>query len=348
VGCLRRTGTPERTHFIELIIDREVQDEICNRYRLLDHLDPAKPYFEYQRQVIIQSFLGYDYVVIPGSVGESIDSKITHFNLITSDTAELKRRGGRSFVDEHTGPITNWREFETYPWPDPKNFSTRALEWFQFNLPENMCMVGGLVGSIYENISWLMGYETLCYALYEQRDLVTAISQKLIETYRSVLEVILQFDRVKVVWGSDDMGFKTGTLIGPKDLREFVLPGHRLLAKRTHAAGLPYILHSCGKLDQILDDLIEDVRIDGKHSYEDTIADVRDLKGTLGSRIALLGGIDVDFLCRADEAAIRRRVRETLARCQPGGGFCLGTGNTVANYIPVDHYLAMLDEGRRY
>ena len=26
----------------------------------------------------------------------------------------------------------------------------------------------------------------------------------------------------------------------------------------------------------------------------------------------------------------------------------LGTGNTVANYIPVDNYLAMLDEGRRH
>jgi uroporphyrinogen decarboxylase len=32
----------------------------------------------------------------------------------------------------------------------------------------------------------------------------------------------------------------------------------------------------------------------------------------------------------------------------PGGGYCLGTGNTVANYIPLESYFAMLDEGRRY
>ena len=32
----------------------------------------------------------------------------------------------------------------------------------------------------------------------------------------------------------------------------------------------------------------------------------------------------------------------------PGGGYCLGTGNSVANYIPLANYLAMLDEGRRY
>jgi uroporphyrinogen decarboxylase len=32
----------------------------------------------------------------------------------------------------------------------------------------------------------------------------------------------------------------------------------------------------------------------------------------------------------------------------PGGGYCLGTGNSVANYIPLDNYLAMLDEGRKF
>jgi uroporphyrinogen decarboxylase len=346
--CLRREGTPERAHFIELIIDAEVQSAICQRFGLLEGLDAGDPFFIYKTQIALQSFLGYDYVVIPGSVGESLDSGLGHNNLVTADTAALQRSGGRSFVNEHRGPITNWQEFEAYPWPDPSSFNTRALEWFQKNLPDNMCIIGGLVGSIFENISWLLGYETLCIALYEQRDLVTAISQKLVELYRRELEVILQFDRVKVVWGSDDLGFKTGTLISPKDLRELVLPGHKLLARMAHAAGRPYILHSCGKLSRILEDLIEDVKIDGKHSFEDTIEDVCEDKQQFGKRLSLLGGIDVDFLCRASQAEIRQRVRHTLECCLPGGGYFLGTGNTVANYIPVDNYLAMLDEGRKF
>jgi uroporphyrinogen decarboxylase len=137
-------------------------------------------------------------------------------------------------------------------------------------------------------------------------------------------------------------------MIGPDDLREFVLPGHKKMAAMSHAAGRPYILHACGNLFSIYEDLIKDVKIDGKHSFEDTIEDVRELKPTYGQRIALLGGIDVDFLCRADEAAIRDRVRDTLEVCMPGGGYCLGTGNSVANYIPLNHYLAMVDEGRKF
>jgi uroporphyrinogen decarboxylase len=59
----------------------------------------------------------------------------------------------------------------------------------------------------------------------------------------------------------------------------------------------------------------------------------------------VLGGIDVDFLCRATEDQVRERVRKTLTACMPGGGYCLGTGNSVANYVPLRNYLAMLDEG---
>ena len=96
---------------------------------------------------------------------------------------------------------------------------------------------------------------------------------------------MLQFDRVKVVWGSDDMGFKTGTLISARrTCGEFVLPGHKLMAAMSHAAGRPYLLHACGKLTEIMDDLIDDVRIDAKHSFEDTIETVTDVKDTYGRR----------------------------------------------------------------
>jgi len=346
VNCLRRAGTPERTHFIELIIDGEVQDLICQRYGLLDGLNTNDPHYWYKRQILLQSFLGYDYVVIPGSVGESLG--FARNDLMTVDTAALQRQGGRYYVNEHRGLITSWEEFEAYPWPDPSSFYAPSMVWFEANLPENMCMIGGLIGSIYENISFLMGYETLCYALFEQRDLVAAISQKVVELYRKELEFILQYDRVKVVWGSDDLGFKTSTLISPKDLKEFVFPGHKLLAQMSHAAGRLYIMHCCGNVDQILDDLIDEVGIDGRHSFEDTILDVCEAKVSQGHRIALLGGIDVDFLCRSNEEEIRQRVRRTLSCCHPGGGYCLGTGNTVANYIPVENYLIMLDEGRRF
>jgi uroporphyrinogen decarboxylase len=341
---IMRKGTPSRVHHIELFLDWEVQDAICRRYHLLDDLDPDDAAFPYRRMVRLQRFLGYDYV------RQGVDRLDMPLHRIqTEDTAEIQREGGRSYIDESKGPITTWEEFERYPWPDPDAVTTHALAWYEDNLPDDMCVVGsGGFAHFAEYLTWLMGYETLCFALYDQRDLVQAIADRLMELYVVMLERILAFDRVKIVWGSDDMGFKTGPMIGPDDLREFVLPGHKKMAAMSHATGRPYILHACGNLFSIYEDLIEDVKIDGKHSFEDTIEDVRELKSVYGDRMALLGGIDVDFLCRADEAAIRARVRDTLEICMEGGGYCLGTGNSVANYIPLNHYLAMVDEGRRF
>ncbi len=342
--CIMREGTPARVHHIELFLDAEVQQAICARYDIGANIDPAAPFAEFERQVAIQSFLGYDYVRC------SLENQEWPLNFNTAnDTAELTRGQGRSFVDMHRGPITNWAEFEAYPWPDVSQASSASLEWLEEHLPENMCVMGsGGFAHFAEHLSWLMGYETLCMALCEQRDLVEAIAQRLDTYYERFMKRLLEFDRMKIAWGSDDMGFRGGLLIGPDDLSEFVLKGHKRMAKMAHDAGRPYLLHACGKLDMIMEDLIEDVHIDAKHSFEDTIEGPIEAHEKYGDRIAILGGIDVDFLCRASEADVRKRVRETLEACFEGGGYCLGTGNSVANYIPVDNYLAMLDEGRKF
>lgn len=341
---IRREGTPSRVHFIELFLDAEIQDVIGDRYHLLESLARSDQYYGLKRQVILQRFLGYDYVRC-GVEGIEMSFK----RLTTDDTSALQRSEGRHYAEEHTGPITNWDEFEKYPWPDPSKATTVALEWYQENLPDGMCIIGsGGFGHFFEWLSWLMGYETLCFALFDNRQLVEAICERILEINTQIINRLLEFDRVKMVWASDDLGFRSGTLISPNDLREFILPLHKKMADAAHKSGRPYLLHSCGNLSAIMDDLICGVGIDGKHSFEDVIEGPVTAKEKYGDRIALLGGIDVDFLCRADEEQIRREVREVLGKCLPGGGYCLGTGNSVANYIPVDNYLAMLDEGRRF
>lgn len=344
VACIRRQGTPKRVHHIELYLDREVQDAIAARYGVFDGLSSDDPYFEAKRLMLIQRFLGYDFVRCGV---EQFDFPLVR--VAAADTAELAREGGRKFQDEHRGPITSWAEFEAYPWPDPHKASTRNLEWYEKNLPDDMCVIaGGGFGHFCEYLTWLMGYETLCYALFDQRDLVQAIADRLLEMYRVTMARLMEFKCIKMSWGSDDMGFRSGTLISPDDLRAFVFPGHKMLAQMSHDAGRPYLLHSCGNLREVMDDLIDDVKIDAKHSFEDTIEDVIEDKRIYGHRIALLGGIDMDFLCRASEADVRARVRRTLEANQSGGGYVLGTGNTMANYVPLNNYLAMLDEGRKF
>ena len=339
---LARQGTPGRVYAMELGMDGQVLQKIDEAFGVTHSLDPADPDYGTRYAIAMQRFLGYD------TCGASVAGVTMPFcNSVTEDTAELKREGGRAWRNEDTGPIASWEDFEKYPWPDPKALSAEPLERMSALLPDDMCLISH--GAHFcEYLCWLFGYQNLCYQLYDNRPLVEAVRDRILELEIAVREIVLQFDRVRVVWHSDDMGFKTSLMISADDMREFVLAGHKKLAKMAHDAGRLVLLHACGKRDDIMEDLIEDVQLDGIHSFEDVIQPVTEAKKAYGDRLALIGGIDMDFICRAAPDAIRRRVRETLDVCQPGGGYALGTGNTVANYIPAQNFLTMLDEGRLY
>jgi uroporphyrinogen decarboxylase len=115
-----------------------------------------------------------------------------------------------------------------------------------------------------------------------------------------------------------------------------------------HARNLPFLLHSCGNIEKIMDDLIETVGIDARHSFEDAVTPIEQAVANYGDRIALLGGVDMDILGRGTEQEVRRRVRAIINACAPSGRFALGTGNSIASYVNCNNYLAMLDEARRF
>lgn len=97
-----------------------------------------------------------------------------------------------------------------------------------------------------------------------------------------------------------------------------------------------------------MSDLIDDVKIDAKHSFEDTIIPVTEFKKKYGKRIATLGGVDVDKLARLPEDDLRKYIRNILSECTPSGKYAFGSGNSITNYIPIKNYLLMLEERLRY
>ena len=149
------------------------------------------------------------------------------------------------------------------------------------------------------------------------------------------------------IFQGDDMGFKTGTLLAPDMLRQYCLPWQKKFAAMAHEKGRPYFLHSCGNLAAIMEDLIEDVRIDGKHSYENAIMPVQEFQKKWGSRIAVLGGLDINILTRETPAGVRSAVGKLMDDCGPRGRYAVGSGNSVPSYIPVENYLAMVEEADR-
>lgn len=255
---------------------------------------------------------------------------------------------GRTWPDEHHGMITSWDDFEQYPWPRVEDFDFFPFEYLNTHLPEGMGLIACHGGGVYEHLSWIMSFEGLATALFDDVALVKAVADRLGGLMESFYRNLLSLDGLVALFPGDDMGYKSSTLVSPQVLRQYVLPWHKRFAALAHGRGVPYFLHSCGNILAIVDDLINDVGIDGKHSYEDVIIPVQEFQARYGDRVAVLGGLDLNILSGSIPERVREHVRFLCDTCGGRGRYAAGSGNSVPSYVPVENYLAMIDEVHRF
>lgn len=330
----------EKPPLVEYLIDwsiaRTILEEMIGREWVdYDPNDREKQARFWDNYIELWYRLGYDFVKL--EIGMPFEEK----HIFAQDTAG---DGVRSWVDEHQGAIMSWEDFEAYRWPRVEDVDFFPYEYIASHLPEGMGLIASHSGGIYEHLSWIMSYEGLSYALYDDPKLVEAVANKLGQLMEEYYERLLKIDNIIAIFPGDDMGFKSGTLIHPDHLRRYVLPWHKRFAEMAHAKGIPYFLHSCGNVEAIMEDLIEDVKIDGKHSFEDVIIPASEFHRKYGKRIATLGGVDVNVLASATPSELRKYVRNLIDACASLGRFAVGSGNSIPNYIPLENFLTMLDE----
>ena len=337
---LKGEQAPRRVHLVEIGIDPEVMEAIAERWlgqqRIpVLHPDSSRRYPDdlyYQRKVTVFSRLGYDCVNISPPWENHPPLPLRR----TEDTAKLSR-GQRDWVEEKCGIIDSWEAYRRFPWDEIKP-DLRPIAYAAQNLPGGMKLT--ISSSLFEHVmDNLLGYEGLFYLLHDDPELVANVfaswGQKVYELYESVIGM----EEVGAIFHADDLGFKTSTFVSPKTLNQLVFPQWKKYATLTHEHGKMFWLHSCGNLfGPVMEDLIENVRIDAYHSFQDVILPIADFKARYGQRVAALGGVDMDKLARMDRRALRQYVRGILSKCMPGGRFAFGSGNSIANYIPLANF----------
>jgi uroporphyrinogen decarboxylase len=256
--------------------------------------------------------------------------------------------GGLTEESEARVVIRSRQDYENYPWPSeaaplPYRHFDEVARW----LPDGVKIVGGVCAGPYEWASWMLGTIGMAYLLEDDPDLVAEVFRRIGALHIAAVKELAARPSIGALRQGDDLGFRTSTFLSPAWLRKLVFPIYRQMAAAAHAQGKPFILHSCGNLAQIYDDLIDDCRIDAKHSFEDAILPVEQFKAQYGHRVTPLGGLDVDVICRGTPEAIRPYTRRKIEACFADGFWALGTGNSLTDYMPVENYLIVLEEGLR-
>ena len=178
--------------------------------------------------------------------------------------------------------------------------------------------------------------------MYADEELATRIFDEVGSRLLKLYEICSALQPVGALIVNDDWGFKTQTMLDPDSMRRFIFPWHRRIVETIHQNGKFAILHSCGNLSDVIDDIVDDLKFDAKHSYEDIILPVEQAWLQWHERIAVMGGIDMDFLVRSTSGDIRQRCLKML-ELTGSKAYALGSGNSIPTYVPIPNYLAMIE-----
>jgi uroporphyrinogen decarboxylase len=290
-----------------------------------------------QIKTIIDFFYktGYDYATIPSR----------YFCPFAFKTANQNKKETVSLNEGFL--ITDWKSFDLYIWPKIEEFNSELLELSATNLPDGMKIIVSAPGGLLENAISLIGFENLCFMVYEDETLAKLIFDNIGSRLLAFYQVCSKTSTVGALIVNDDWGFKTQTMLPPDLLRHFVFPWHKKIVETIHRNNKFAILHSCGNLAEVMTDICTSLNYDAKHSFEDEILPVEKAYEKYHNHIAVMGGIDMDFLVRQSPEKINERAHKLLETTKLKG-YALGSGNSIPDYVPVENYMAMINAANDY
>jgi len=285
---------------------------------------------------------GYDYALLQVRGQPLSDS-----HQVKIAEGQLALHGSEQTVSTFaTARIHDEQSFEAYPWIAPQDVYYKDVDLIREHLPDGMKLVVNC-GPIFQFFFRAMGIEALSIAMAEHPSLLRAIAEKAGRLTVQIVQSLVQREWVGGIWYGDDMAYTEGLLVSPAFLRTYVFPHIRQIGQLCEEYDRLFIFHSDGNLAEVLPDLI-DCGVQGVHPNEPTSVDMAEVKRQWGDRLSLLGGVDLDLLARGTPDEIVDATRTLIERVAPGGGVAIGSGNSIAKFVPLANYKAMLRAIRQY
>jgi uroporphyrinogen decarboxylase len=332
-----RLEEPDRVPLAELSIDRPVKERFMGR-----------PVRDIPCDVEFWSKAGYDYIYLrPAYEYSGVPAQLATGTSIQAEASAIEEDEAESISVTAMGPITDLADLEGYPWPDPATIDYSNLVEAAVYLPDRMGIISG-VGGIFTRTWMLMGIERFSYALFDKPELVARTFARIGAIQCAVLRRVVQMDKVFAIWYGDDLGYTEGLMVSTEVYRQYLFPWMEELVSIAHSAGMPFIFHSDGKLWDIIPDLIA-MGVNALHPIEPKAMDINEVKARYGHKLALFGNIDLGYtLVRGTPAEVRAEVRQRIKHLAPGGGYAVGSSNSIARYVPVENFNAMREATFEY
>jgi uroporphyrinogen decarboxylase len=228
------------------------------------------------------------------------------------------------------------------PWPDPRQGG--RFDKLRDNIKQypDRFQVMCLDFSLYERAWGLRGLEKMYLDMVERPDFTAALLDRVLEFNLKIIEAGLETcPKIDAVHFGDDFGSQIGIPMGAERWRRLLKPRLARQYRAVMDAGKIISIHSCGKVEEILDDLVE-IGVDLFNPFQPEVTDVPMVFQNYHGRLAFWGGVSTQkLLPYASVEEVERQI-DSLLEMGKNGGYVIAPAHDTPGDAKVENMEAML------
>ena len=223
-------------------------------------------------------------------------------------------------------PLENWSALDRYRWPDPDDPAFyRGMEG-RFANSDGKYIITDIFMLLFERMHSLHGFENTLSDLYLEYERMEWLADRIVQIDLALIANISSRFRgsIHAMGFTDDWGTQQNVIVKPQLWKEFFKPRYKRLFAAMHAAGWHVWMHSCGKVNAILGDLI-DIGVNVINLQQPRALGIEEIGDQFAGKICFESLCDIQHtLPFKDAVDIQEEARLLLDRwATPAGGFIL-------------------------
>ena len=221
-------------------------------------------------------------------------------------------------------PLADWARLERFEPPDPRDpFYFERIDAVIRGAGDKYVVVTSHFNLI-ERLHMLHGFEETMIDFRIAPEKIDRVLDLILEFKIAQLdELARRFPgRVNGIFMTDDWGTQSGAFVSPEIFTHFFLERYRKLADAIHGHGWHFILHSCGRVNDLVPSFI-DAGVDVLNMQQPRAYGIAEIGERFRGKVCFLTTVDIQTtLPDGDAAKVRHEAEELVAQWStPEGGF---------------------------
>lgn len=195
--------------------------------------------------------------------------------------------------------------------------------------------------SLYERAWTLCGWENLMMDFHDHPNFVNDLLNAIADYNIAQVKEALKHD-IDAVYFGDDWGMQRGLQMGPIMWHRFIYPVLKRMYRVVRGAGKYVMIHSCGDVDELFDDLIE-IGVNCFNPFQPEVMDVASLMKRYRGRLAFHGGLSTQKTLPYGSVVDVERETRYLLDLGRDGGYIFAPAHDIEGDVPLENMLAFIE-----